>query len=201
MDPSSPSAAAPPVAADTGRYTFSPRLRWQPEMEEYFSAAYGRDRFARISEALAHPSCYSCIRVNTLKSSTDAVMRKLMDFVHENGLSAGINGLEIDGQNGGDQAHEGSSLSLVHKCSYAGLENVLFVRGSGPHVLHYDSQPDQPVKEVIVSRKCAESVLRGAQVCFVFSLLCAYMWGTNQMRGTPKIGERAMFPIGCDLSG
>lgn len=140
-------------------------------MEEYFAAAYGADRFARISKALAHPSCYSCIRVNTLKSSTDAVMRKLMDLVYENGLSVRINGLDIGEQNGGDQAHEGSSL--VHKCPYAGLENVLFVRGSGPHLLHYDSQPGQSVKEVIVSRKCAESVLRGAQVYIPGVLACS----------------------------
>ncbi|XP_062192180.1 rRNA (cytosine-C(5))-methyltransferase NOP2C isoform X3 [Phragmites australis] len=171
MDSSSTAAPPPPPTADTERYTYSPRLRWQPEVEEYFAAAYGADRFARISKALAHPSCYSCIRVNTLKSSTDAVMRKLMDLVYENGLSVRINGLDIGEQNGGDQAHEGSSL--VHKCPYAGLENVLFVRGSGPHLLHYDSQPGQSVKEVIVSRKCAESVLRGAQVYIPGVLACS----------------------------
>ncbi|KAG2583464.1 rRNA (cytosine-C(5))-methyltransferase NOP2C-like isoform X3 [Panicum virgatum] len=163
----SPSAAAAP-APDAGRYTFSPKLRWQPEVEEYFAAAYGRDRFARISEALARPSRYSCIRVNTLKSSTDAVMHKLMDLVCENGLSDGIYGMEIVG---GDQPHEQSSL--VRKCPYAGLENVLFVQGSGPHVLNYNSQPDQSVKEVIVSRKCAESVLRGAQVFVPGVLACS----------------------------
>ncbi|GMY19176.1 putative methyltransferase NSUN6 isoform X5, partial [Fagus crenata] len=32
--------------------------------------------------------------------------------------------------------------------------------GSGPHIIHYD----RPPKEIIVSRKCAEAVLRGAQV-------------------------------------
>ncbi|KAK8450995.1 hypothetical protein SEVIR_6G135800v4 [Setaria viridis] len=169
---SSPSpSAAPPAAVDAGRYTFSPKLRWQPEVEEYFAAAYGRDRFARISEALAHPSRYSCIRVNTLKSSTDTVMQKLMDLVCENGVSDGINGLEIVEQNGGDQSHERSSL--IQKCPYAGLENVLFVQGSGPHVLHYNSQPDQSVKEIIVSRKCAESVLRGAQVYVPGVLACS----------------------------
>nr|CAB3482792.1 unnamed protein product [Digitaria exilis] len=172
MDSSSPSPSAAQLAAsDKGRYTFNPKLRWQPEVEEYFAAAYGRDRFARISEALAHPSRYSCIRVNTLKSSPDAVMHKLMDLVCENGLSDGINGLEIGQQNGGDQSHERSYL--VQKCPYAGLENVLFVQGSGPHVLHYNSQPDHSVKEIIVSRKCAESVLRGAQVYVPGVLACS----------------------------
>jgi methyltransferase NSUN6 len=123
-----------------------------------------------VTFLLRHPSCYSCIRVNTLKSSTDAVMHKLMDIVSENGLSVGINGLDIGEQNSGSNAHEGNSM--VHKCLYAGLENVIFVRGSGPHVLQYDNQPYQSVKEVIVSRKCAESVLRGAQVYLSFLDLC-----------------------------
>ncbi|KAF2919406.1 rRNA (cytosine-C(5))-methyltransferase NOP2C isoform X2 [Oryza sativa Japonica Group] len=173
MDSSASASASPTAAAaaDADRYTYSPRLRWQPEVEEYFAAAYGRDRFARISEALAHPSCYSCIRVNTLKSSTDAVMHKLMNLVDQNGLCGGINGLEIGQQNGGEQAHEGNSV--VHKCPYSGLDNVLFVQGSGPHALHYNSQPDQSIKEVIVSRKCAESVLRGAQVYIPGVLACS----------------------------
>lgn len=97
-----------------------------------------------------------------------------MNLVDQNGLCGGINGLEIGQQNGGEQAHEGNSV--VHKCPYSGLDNVLFVQGSGPHALHYDSQPNQSIKEVIVSRKCAESVLRGAQVCFLmFVCLCAFL--------------------------
>jgi methyltransferase NSUN6 len=126
-----------------------------------------------VTFLLRHPSCYSCIRVNTLKSSTDAVMHKLMDIVSENGLSIGINGLDIGEQNSGSNTHEGNSM--VHKCPYTGLENVIFVRGSGPHVLQYDNQPNQSVKEVIVSRKCAESVLRGAQVYLSFLDLCIYV--------------------------
>lgn len=100
-------------------------------------------------------------------------MHKLIDVVCENELSAVVNGLKVVELNGGNQQHELGSL--VQKCPYAGLENVLFVRGSGPHVLHYGSQPDQSVKEVVVSRKCAESVLRGAQVYLSFSgcmLIC-----------------------------
>ncbi|XP_048539942.1 rRNA (cytosine-C(5))-methyltransferase NOP2C [Triticum urartu] len=171
--PAAAAAAAPAAgaAAATDRYTFRPGLRWQPEVEEYFASAYGRDHFARISEALAHPSCYSCIRVNTLKSTTDTVMQKLLKLVNQNELSCGFNGLKIGEQNGGEQAHEGSYL--VHKCPYSGLENVLFVRGSGPHALHYDGQPGHSMKEIIISRKCAESVLRGAQVYVPGVLACS----------------------------
>ena len=38
---------------------------------------------------------------------------------------------------------------------------MVFVWGSGPRRIDYG---DAPPKEVIVSRKCAEAVLRGAQV-------------------------------------
>lgn len=57
-----------------------------------------------------------------------------------------------------------SQRPSIYKCQYPGLDNVVFVRGSGPHKFHYGDQPGQPMKEVIVSRKCAEAVLRGAQV-------------------------------------
>jgi hypothetical protein len=89
-------------------------------------------------------------------------MQKLLSLVNQSELCGGMGGLEIGEQNGEEQAHEGSYL--VHKCPYSGLENVLFIQGSGPHVLHCDGQPGQSIKEIIVSRKCAESVLRGAQV-------------------------------------
>lgn len=52
------------------------------------------------------------------------------------------------------------------KCRIPGLDYVVFVWGSGPHRIDYGVAPP---KEVIVSRKCAEAVLRGAQVSTLFS--------------------------------
>jgi hypothetical protein len=49
------------------------------------------------------------------------------------------------------------------KCRIPGLDYVVFVWGSGPHRVDYGNVAP---KEVIVSRKCAEAVLRGAQVGF-----------------------------------
>lgn len=57
-----------------------------------------------------------------------------------------------------------SEINPVLKCQIPGLDYVVFVKGSGPHDIQYDYQQDKPPKEVIVSRKCAEAVLRGAQV-------------------------------------
>ncbi|MQL94598.1 hypothetical protein Taro_027258, partial [Colocasia esculenta] len=129
-----------------------------------------------------HPSSYSCIRVNTPRASVDSVIEKLTSILHERNLQSTINSLCIDKSNGsaeGDHdlklsAHEdglrGDSTCLsIQKCQIPGLEYVLFVTGSGPHLLQYDDASG--LKEVIVSRKCAEAVLRGAQVCTGVSIL------------------------------
>ncbi|CAI9296411.1 unnamed protein product [Lactuca saligna] len=55
------------------------------------------------------------------------------------------------------------SLSVL-KSQIPGLDYVVFVKGSGPHDIQYDYQQDKPPKEIIVICKCAEAVLRGAQV-------------------------------------
>lgn len=130
-------------------------------MEEYFVKAYGPDHFSRISKALTHPSCYSCIRVNTLKSTSDAVIEKLLRIIEETGHENG-NGTQNwnDYSKAESAMKENLQIGRISKCQFPGLDYVVFVRGSGPHIIHYD----RPPKEIIVSRKCAEAVLRGAQV-------------------------------------
>lgn len=171
-------------------------------MEEYLVKAYGAEHFARISKALTHPPSYSCIRVNTLKSSRDAIIEKLVAILEDNGLLTGTSNMHIGKQNGlaeSDQhleqgnCQEASDIEMsktfghgdasagrlqgpsIRKCQYPGLDTVIFVIGSGPHKLDYGYgvHPDQPMKEVIVSRKCAEAVLRGAQVFVPGVLACS----------------------------
>lgn len=136
-------------------------------MEEYFSKAYGSEAFSRISKALTRPSCYSCIRVNTLSTTTEAVIEKILGIEREKSLHMkdDVKSLQVDG----------SSLitSSVLKCEIPGLDYVVFLKGSGPHEIQYDYQHDRPPKEVIVSRKCAEAVLRGAQVYVPGILACS----------------------------
>ncbi|XP_068336457.1 rRNA (cytosine-C(5))-methyltransferase NOP2C-like [Pyrus communis] len=122
------------------RYSYNPTLRWNADLESYFSNAYGPHHFSRISDALTRPSCYSCIRVNTLKSTPDAAIEKLRTVLKEKGAD-------------------------ISKCEVGGMDYVLFVKGSGPQAIDYSCAADgKPPKEVLVSRKCAEAVLRGAQV-------------------------------------
>ncbi|ESR50375.1 hypothetical protein CICLE_v10031016mg [Citrus x clementina] len=148
----------------SGRYSYSPLLRWNPQVEEYFIRAYGADHFSRISKALTRPSCYSCIRVNTLKTTTDDVIQKLLAIIQNSGRSEADVASSVKGrlQNG-----------TISKSQIPGLEYVVFVEGSGPHTIDYGYEPDKPPKEVIVSRKCAEAVLRGAQVYVPGVMACS----------------------------
>lgn len=141
------------------------------------------------------PSCYSCVRVNTLKSTSDAVIQKLMEILKETGHDdANDNLSECDANVNADTGmmqkgclkETNISLNLsdcskvtnalkenfqtgsISKCQFPGLDYVVFVRGSGPHMIDYGYIHDKPPKEVIVSRKCAEAVLRGAQVSIIF---------------------------------
>lgn len=131
---------------------------------------------------IRRPSCYSCIRVNTLKTTGDAVIEKLLEIIQNSGSENAVNGVNFnktDANVDSDVGHynkvvpgrsdhvvkESLQNGTISKCQIPGLDYVVFVKGSGPHTIDYGYAPDRPPKEVIVSRKCAEAVLRGAQVC------------------------------------
>ncbi|KAI3905600.1 hypothetical protein MKX01_036509 [Papaver californicum] len=186
-------------------YNYNPTLAWNDKVEKYFMNAYGADHFSRISKALTHPSSYSCIRVNTLKSTSDTVTEKLLTILQETGRSSDANGVkthngditsEVDmGNKQGSISREpnyqvsdqtmmnsilvGDALKSslqkfpINKSQVPGLDYVLFVNGSGPHDIQYSYALNKPVKEVIVSRKCAEAVLHGAQVFVPGVLACS----------------------------
>ncbi|KAL0703467.1 hypothetical protein Bca4012_069892 [Brassica carinata] len=196
----------------SSRYSYDPVLRWDPEVEDYFNKAYGPDHFARISKALTRPSSYSCIRVNTVKATSDAVIEKLTKILNDDSED----GLKLVQQPNG-------SSSPISKCQIPGLEYVVFVNGSGPHRIEYGSELENPPKEVLVSRKCAEAVLRGAQVYVPGVLACtAHVekgdavavcvameqpgddgdWSVNMTRGTTLQGLPVIVdPFYCERSG
>ncbi|KAI3719770.1 hypothetical protein L6452_20674 [Arctium lappa] len=162
------------------RYCYNPTLRWNPQVEEHFNEAYGAEAFARISKALTQPSCYSCIRVNTLRTTTDAVIEKILEIQRDKRLHMSDDVESLTGHKHGpaveipENGHSSSTeTSPVIKCQIPGLDYVVFVKGSGPHDIQYDYQQGKPPKEVIVSRKCAEAVLRGAQVYVPGILACS----------------------------
>eukprot|EP01018_Ginkgo_biloba_P025945 Gb_41300 [translate_table: standard] len=58
-------------------------------------------------------------------------------------------------------------------CKLPGIDYVVIVQGSGPFKIEYDAGSSKALKEVIVSRKCAEAVLRGAHVFVPGVLACS----------------------------
>ena len=115
-------------------------------------------RYLLVPFHVRRPSSYSCIRVNTVQTTSDAVIEKLTKILND------------DSEDGLKLVQPDGSSSPISKCQIPGLEYVVFVNGSGPHRIEYGSSLDNPPKEVLVSRKCAEAVLRGAQVNSVFDL-------------------------------
>lgn len=130
--------------------------------------------------------------MNTVKSATDTVIEKLHALLEGENHGAADGSPNLSGENErnpGDHSkavfgsspdeviplEESLDSGLVSKCQIPGLEYVVLVRGSGPHSIDYGYNPDKPLKEVIVSRKCAESVLRGAQVAFFLNKSLEYL--------------------------
>ncbi|KAL0307235.1 UNVERIFIED_CONTAM: rRNA (cytosine-C(5))-methyltransferase NOP2C, partial [Sesamum radiatum] len=113
----------------------------------------------------------------------------------------------------------------ISKCKIPSLDYVVFVKGSGPHTIDYGYKKDKPPKEVIVSRKCAEAVLRGAHVYVPGVLACSAHvekgetvavsvsveqpgtdggWGVGFTRGTVLQGSQTgkkTLPLGTDFIG
>ncbi|GFR42950.1 hypothetical protein Agub_g3839, partial [Astrephomene gubernaculifera] len=116
--------------------TFKPDVVWDPEVEAYLRGALGSERFHRTAAALCRPPRTTCMRVNTLKTSTQAVV----DLVRQ--------------QLGPDWPQDVVQVHPQVPCA-------VLLRGSGPHEVSYEAAG---CKEVVVSRKAGEAVLRGAPV-------------------------------------
>ena len=67
----------------------------------------------------------------------------------------------------------GGTVAVPRKiCRHPLLPEVVLLCGSGPHAIDYGGAEKQDsMKEVVVSRKCGEAVLRGAEVI----ILCCFI--------------------------
>jgi len=140
----------------------------------------------------SRPSRYSCIRVNTLRSGADAVIEKLRPLVSN--VSVAVQSEFEDGESNPLKECLEDASAPFSKCKIPGLDYVVFVWGSGPHRIGYG---EAPPKEVIVSRKCAEAVLRGAQVSNLFAnfrIMCFEVFDWLLLMLVLALGIRS----GCD---
>ncbi|KAG2427328.1 hypothetical protein HXX76_012523 [Chlamydomonas incerta] len=125
-----------PAGAEPLLKEFAPKVAWDPEVEAYLRGALGDERFERTAAALCRPPRTTSFRVNTLRASPSEVVAAVRQQL-------------------GPEAAEG--VVSIHPQ----VPCVVLLRGSGPHAVDYGAAGG---REVVVSRKAAEAVLRGAPV-------------------------------------
>lgn len=119
---------------------WNPSVQWDPQVEEYLTGALGTERLCSISAATVRPPLTTCIRVNTLRTTAEDILRRLPDALTE---------------------EDRKFLSNAEHPPYIHpqLPMAVMVPGSGPHAVDYSSTEG---RELIVGRKAGESMLRGA---------------------------------------
>jgi len=130
-------------------------------------------------EAFQHMGTINADSDNSNRTGTVLKFHDIFDHVNTKDMED-LPDMEVSGSNtttwpDGDLRLE--STNLDHKdlfcCKLPGMEYVVVVRGSGPFKIGYDAGSGKVLKEVIVSRKCAEAVLRGADVFVPGVLACS----------------------------
>jgi len=116
------------------------------QVREYFEQVFGEEEFAKILERLCFPSLKTTLRVNTTTTTPQVGKQHHQEL---NLLQDVLNELENEFQE--------FSPRLLDA-----LPGVIQLQGVGPRDVQISE--DLLSKEVLISRKTAESVLRGASV-------------------------------------
>lgn len=156
---------------------YRPKLQFDADVEDYFVKVFGVEHFQRICQALTCPSSYACIRVNMLQTTRREVIAKLLELLEMDCSNSVYQKMGLNSQGHPMFAEMVSSqMGKTNKDAlcfeHPLLKNTIIVQGSGPHQIDYSGEHG-PFKEVVVSRKCAEAVLRGANVFVPGVLACS----------------------------
>ncbi|KAF0715790.1 Aste57867_3159 [Aphanomyces stellatus] len=128
-------------------------LAFPDDVEAFFSSSYGADHWAEIKAALARPPAYTSVRVNTRRTTRDALVASL------NAALAAFNArLEAQGR------------PAITAAPHASLTDVVLVP-SAPRVA-FPVANAVTRKKIIVDRLCGEAVLRGSDI-FARGVMCA----------------------------
>lgn len=152
---------------------WDPKAQWDREIEVYLSAVLGEARFQAISAAIVRPPLATCLRVNTLRYTSEDVLHRLKAT------------LKATNPAFVETAHNNPALEPYIQPS---VPMAIIVPGSGPHEVDYSSTNGL---EVIVGRKAGEAMLRGANAYAPGILAC-----TNDIAA----GDLVAVSVGVELS-
>ncbi|KAF5841976.1 hypothetical protein DUNSADRAFT_9857 [Dunaliella salina] len=127
---------------------FEPRVHWDVSVQSYLEAALEAQRFQDIQKALIRPPLSTCLRVNSLRVSTEAVVKQVNARVSR-------------------QQRGSHNLAAVHPL----VPDAVMLPGQpSDGCIDYAAAGG---KEVRITRKTGEAVLRGAPIYAPGMLACS----------------------------
>jgi 16S rRNA C967 or C1407 C5-methylase (RsmB/RsmF family) len=130
--------------------TWDPSVQWDPEVETFLGNALGIDRLKAISQATSRPPLLTCLRVNTLRTTAEDVLRRLP-------TALATEDQQLLAQAGAEP--------YIHP----DIPFAIMIPGTGPHPVDYSQCQGL---EVVVGRRAGESMLRGSNAYAPGILAC-----------------------------
>ncbi|KAJ9529865.1 hypothetical protein QJQ45_022265, partial [Haematococcus lacustris] len=146
-------------ASGSGQQDCDDEGQGDEEVQAYLEQCFGASHFASMRAALSQPPKHTCLRVNTLVSSVEEVMQVIQDASKS---------VAKEEQQRAYQA--GRSLVSSSPQRHPLVPCALLLPGCGPWPVDYSPAAG---RELVISRKAAESVLRGAPVFVPGVLACS----------------------------
>lgn len=155
------------------------------QVAAYLTGALGEAQFGAVSRALCSPPCNTCLRVNTLRTSTQEVLQHVLSVAEAAAASTSTPGPST--ATGVPQPYVHPKLPVVImpgrgpvQIDYSkagekgrGLSVTFWLHHGTQAESHRQEQSDRSStpfacnaggKEVVISRKAGEAVLRGAPI-------------------------------------
>ncbi|KAL4856723.1 putative methyltransferase [Chlorella vulgaris] len=140
VEPAAPAVVPAVPPHEQPQRTFAPKVCWEPEVQGVLEAALGAEKLAEISAALARPPLATCLRVNTMRTTVEDLLRRLPEAM---------------------TPEDAALLEANPAYQHPLLAGAVILPGTGPHPIDYACTGG---REVIVGRKAGEAVMRGAHV-------------------------------------
>ncbi|DBA94968.1 TPA: hypothetical protein ACH3X1_002494 [Trebouxia sp. C0004] len=126
---------------------FKPAVHWDVTVQPYFKAAFGVSGLDKLSETLCRPPLINSFRLNLDKTTREIALSRLSEPVDR------------------------TEHAYANRWSgHPAVPDIISQNGTGPHIVDYGNTSGQ---EVVISRRAAEAVLRGAHVFVPGVMACS----------------------------